>query len=104
MFHRALLLTLALSGCALHAASHLIQSQDAVDRATALDPEDRALYERTQAELWLAEARREAAHSRYKSSVILAERAREHAERAIRRVSDPKASEAVPSSESAGAP
>ena len=85
MSFRLALLTALLSGCAIHAATELHNSQQALRDAERADTGDHALYERTKAELWLLEARREAAYSRYKSSVELAREARAYAEQAVER-------------------
>lgn len=83
------ILPLLLCGCAIHAATELHNSQQVLRDAERADVDGRTLYERTKAELWIIEARREAAHSRYKSSVELAREARALAEQALEQTGPP---------------
>jgi hypothetical protein len=87
---RNLMLATMLSGCAAaHASAAVMQGQAAVRRAEAADPAARAVYERTLAQAYLAEARAQAALSSYRTSADLARKAREWADRATAAAAEP---------------
>jgi len=86
-------LPLLLSGCAAIAArSAVVQGQRALSQAQAADQSDRTAYERTLAEIYLSEARAQAALSSYRSSIDLARKAQTWASRAseLARSPDPQ--------------
>lgn len=91
MLLRTFMLATALSGCAAaHASAAVHQGQAAIRRADAADPTDRAVYERTLAHAYLAEARAQAALSSYRTSADLAKKAREWADRAAAAAEPPR--------------